>query len=101
MSNEPLRRKSTTYDLIRQHQVTPYAETVSASAGSSTFDRHKKHLTVAYKEPAAASAPTTHDLVSKQLTVEAVPNKIGDRQVMGDQVYQYDGDSWLSVEQKL
>lgn len=96
MSNNPVRRKPTTYDLIREHQVTPYAETVSASAGGSTFDRHQEHLTVAYKEPAATSASTTHDLVSKQLTVEAAPNRIGDRQVMGDQIYEYDGDKWVA-----
>ena len=99
--SKPLRHKPTTYDLIREHQITPYAETISTSAGGSTFDRHQEHLTLAYREPTAASAPTTHDLVSKQLTVEATRNKIGDRQVMGGQVYQYDGDSWLPVEQKL
>lgn len=65
----------------------------------TTFDRHQEHLTVAYQEPAKTKAPTTHDLVSARLTVEAAPNKIGDRQVMGGQVYEYDGDKWIPIEQ--
>lgn len=100
MSNNPVRHKPTTYDLIREHQVTPYAETVSTSAGGSTFDRHQEHLTVAYQEPAATSAPTTHDLVSARLTVEAARNKPGDTQVQGGIEYVFDGDSWIPVEQK-
>ena len=88
--------KPTTYDLIRKHQVTPYVESVSASAGGSTFNQHNEHLTVAYKEPAATSVPTTHDLASARLTVEAAPNGIGDRQVIGGQAFEYDGDKWVA-----
>jgi hypothetical protein len=62
----------------------------------TTFDEHQKHLTVEYKEAAATAAPTTHDLVSARLIVEAAPNKIGDRQVMSGQVYEWNGDKWAA-----
>jgi hypothetical protein len=62
----------------------------------TTFDEHQKHLTVEYKEPAAVHVATTHDLVSARLIVEAPPNKIGDRQVMGGQAFEYDGTEWVA-----
>ncbi len=62
----------------------------------TTFDEHQKHLTVEYKEPAAVHVATTHDLVAARLTVEASPNMVGDRQVMGGQAFEYDGDKWVT-----
>jgi hypothetical protein len=66
--------KPTTYDLNREQQIVPYVE------------------------PPTVHVATTHDLISARLIVEAAPNNIGDRQVMGGVEYVFDGETWQPVE---
>jgi hypothetical protein len=63
----------------------------------STYDDHREHLIVQYTEPVQSTRPTTHDLATARVTVEAPPTAIGDTQIYAGKEFVYTGSKWIPL----
>ena len=64
----------------------------------STYDDHREHLIVPYTEPVKSARPTSHDLITARVTVEAPPTRRGDVQIYNGREYVYTGTKWIILE---